>query len=310
MRSLQASLALNPTRFTGAIGLTAGDLVSINGQMFMVFASPSQPYTFSGHEVGASGMPAPTVRAFAVAVGGSVGVTLPVVGNTTFASGYVLYAYPAYLAVGGNVGFSILGGALSLNGGVNGQFSLSNPAFDVEGNVNIHALFLTMGADVIVSSVGIGACGTIGTPFGPATAGVGYVWGGQVNATVGSCDLSPYRVIIPGTGNGPHGRFQLSVPAGLPTEMVRVRGLDGAPELAITGPGGVHASIGAAGSAFGKPFAIYRFGHTTYIAIIKPKAGVYTITASPGSPRITEVSRADGRNGSWRQRYAVHLRHG
>ncbi|HWF79713.1 MAG TPA: hypothetical protein VN695_03950 [Streptosporangiaceae bacterium] len=311
LSSLQASLALNPTRFTGSIGITAGDLVSINGQLFMVFASPGQPYTFTGHEVGASGMPGPTVRAFALAVGGTVGLTLPVVGNTTLGSGYVLFAYPAYLAVGGNVGFSILDGALSVNGGVNGQFSLSNAAFEVEGNINIHALFLTMGADVIVSSVGIGACGSIGTPFGPVTAGVGYMWGGQVNASVGSCDLGPYGVIIPGAGNSSRTKFQLSVRANLPTEMVQVRGLRGAPELTITGPGGVRASIGAGSKAFGKPFAIYRFGHTTYIAIIKPKAGVYTITANRGSPRITEVLHADGRGGvSLRQRFGVRVTRG
>lgn len=311
LSGLSGSVALNPTRLQGSIGLVAGDLVTVNGQVFMVFASPSQPYTFSGHEVGATGMPAPTVQTFAMAVGGNVSVNLPVVGTTTLASGYVLYVYPAYLAAGGTVGFSILDGALSVNGGVNGQFSLSNTQFDVEGNINIHALFLTMGADVVVSSVGIGACGTIGTPFGPASAGVGYTWGGQVNAFVGSCDLGPYRVIVPSVRSRAHRTFQVSVPAGLPAEMVRVRGLGGAPELTITGPGGTRASIGTGRRAFGKPFAIYRYGHTTYIAIIKPRAGMYTITANSGSPSITEVSHANGRDGtSLSQRFGVHVTRG
>lgn len=311
LSSLQASLALNPTRFSGSIGLTAGELVSINGQLFMVFASPTQPYTFTGHEVGATGMPTPTVHGFAIAVGGSVGLVLPVVGNTTLGSGYVLYAYPAYLAVGGNIGFSILDGALSVNGGVNGQFSLNSPAFDVEGTITIHALFLTMGADVIVSSVGVGACGSIGTPFGPVTAGVGYMWGGSISATVGSCNLAPFRVIIPTGTNSPRGPIRFHVAGGLPSEMVQVHGLGGAPELTITGPGGAAATIGSGSKAFGKPFAIYRFGHTTYIAIIKPIAGEYTITANHGSPKITEVLTADGRNGNpLHQRFGVHLRRG
>lgn len=311
LSSLGGSVALNPTRIQGSIGLTAGDLVSINGELFMVFASPSQPYPFTGHEVGAAGMPKPTVQSFALAVGGNVSVNLPVVGSTSLASGYLLYVYPAYLAVGGSAGFSILDGALSVSGSLNGQFSLSNTLFDVEGNVNIHALFLTIGADVIVSSVGIGACGTISTPFGPATAGVGYMWGGSVNAFVGSCDLSPYRVVVPSVRSGAHRAYQVSLPAGLPSEMVQVRGLGGAPELTITGPGGARASIGAGRQAFGKPFAIYRYGHTTYIAIIKPKAGVYTITASSGSPRITEVLRADGRDRTaLRQRFGVRVTRG
>ncbi|HYK31495.1 MAG TPA: hypothetical protein VEV63_06010 [Streptosporangiaceae bacterium] len=309
---LQASLALNPTRLQGSVCLTAGSLVSINGQMFMVFASPSQPYTFTGHEVGATGMPTPTVTTFAIAVGGNVSIVLPVVGATQLASGYVLF-YPGYLAAGGNVGINLNGtvGSLSVSGGVNGQFSLDNASFNVQGNVNVSAsalgLTLSMGAQAVVSSVGIGACGTINVFGQNLSAGVGYAWGGAVNVWVGSCDLGPYIVIVTaGPGRIVHGPIHFHVPAGLPTEMVQVHGSGG--NLTITGPGGIRARIGTGSKAFDKPFAIYRSGHTTYIAIIKPKAGVYTITPDHGSS-ITEVQAAQGSNGSVLHRFEVHVPH-
>jgi hypothetical protein len=315
MTSLQASLALNPTRFQGAIGLTAGDLVSINGQMFMVFASPSQPYTFTGHEVGATGMPTPTVTTFAVAVGGNVGILLPVVGNTTLASGYVLF-YPGYLAAGGNINVNILNGTLVIGGGVNGQFSLDNTTFDVMGNLNVTASVLGVsigfGAQAVVSSIGIGACGTASLPWpiGNVSAGVGYTWGGSVNTWVGSCDLSPYEVIVTiAPGSTAASPIRLHVPAGLRSEMVQVRGQGGAPEVTITGPGGQHATITGGHEAIGKPFVIFRNTKTdtTYIAILKPKAGTYTITANPGSPRITQVLDAQGESGSVQHRFAVRV---
>ncbi len=120
---------------------------------------------------------------------------------------------------------------------------------------------------------------------------------------VGSCDLSPYQVVVtigPGSTNDASSPIRLHVPAGLPTEMVQVRGHGGAPEVTITGPGGRHATITGGHEAFAKPFIISRTIRTdaTYIVILKPAAGAYTITANPGSPRITEVLDAQGRNGT------------
>lgn len=316
LSSLSASLALDPTRFQGSIGLTAGDFVSINGSLFLVFASPSQPYTFSGHEVGATGMPTPTVTTTAIAVGGTVGVVLPVIGNQTLASGYVLF-YPGYLAVGGNASLNILNGTLVIAGGVNGQFSLDNATFNVEGTLSVTATIIGFSvgfsAQAVVSSIGIAACGTANLPIvGNVSAGVGYTWGGSVNTWVGSCDLSPYIVVV---SVGPHhkirGPVHLRVPAHLPSEMVQVRGHGGAPEITITGPGGIHASIGSGSTSYSKLFLISRDSKTdtTTIAILKPAAGTYSITANSGSPAITKVLAAQGRNGkSVVQRFHVHVR--
>jgi hypothetical protein len=162
-----------------------------------------------------------------------------------------------------------------------------------------------LGAQAVVSSIGIGACGTINVFGQNLSAGVGYAWGGAVSAWIGSCNISQYiAVITAGPGGVVAGPVHLRVPAGLPTEMVQVQGSGG--NLTITGPGGIHASIGSGSRALDKPFAIYRSGHTTYIAIIRPKAGVYTITPDHGS-RITGVRAAQGRNGSVLHRFEVHV---
>jgi PKD repeat protein len=302
LASVGATLGLNPTQFGGTIGLTAADIVSIDGGMFMVFASPSQPYQFNGSELGDNPtLPVtPLVTGPAIAVGGDVGLKLPVVGVTKLASAYLVYAYPGYLAVGGDIGFSILNGALSIDGGVNGQFGFNNGAFDVEGHIHVHALFVDADADAVVSSSGIAACGTISGPFGiHLSAGAGYNWGGGLNVWIGSCDLSPYRVTVSASvlgAAGALGPIRLHVPAGLSTEMVKVRGARGAPDITITGPGGIHASTNGGASAESMPFLIFRepSQDTTYIAIIKPPAGTYTITANHGSPAITQVLTAHG----------------
>jgi len=89
--------------------------------------------------------------------------------------------------------------------------------------------------------------------------------------------------------------------------MVQAHGSGG--NLTITGPDGIHASIGSGSKVLSKPFAIYRSGHTTYLAIIKPKPGVYTITPDRGS-HITEVLAAQGSIGSVLHRYEVHVPRG
>jgi len=300
LQSIGAQLGLKPLNFRGTIGLTAGGIVTINGAMFMVFATPSQPYRFDGSELNDNPtLPVtPTVRSAAVAVGGDVGLNLPVIGNTDLAGGYALYAYPSYLAAGGDIHLNVLGGALKLDGGVNGEFAVNKGAFSVEGNLQIHALFLDIGANAVISSKGVGACGSYGLPFGiNVSAGMGYQWGGNVNAWVGSCDLSPYRVAISGSSPAAVAAGgKLRIPAGLPNVMVKLSGMNGAPDIKITGPGGVHASTDGDTKAASKPFVIYRIASqdTTYIAIIKPPAGVYTITANHGSPAITRVFTAHG----------------
>jgi hypothetical protein len=302
LESIGAGFGVDPTRFNGQIGISALHLVEIDGCMFMVFASPDQPYSFTGTELGGCGitLPTPTTQDLGIAVGGDVGLILPAVGNQKLANGYVLFTDdPGYLAAGGSIHFDPLNGALVLDGRVDGQFALDGSGnFDIEGHLHVHALFIDADADGVLSSKGIGVCGSVSVFGAHISAGAGYQWGGGINAWIGSCDLSPYRVTVTSAAlRGaaiPAAGFRL--PGGLPSEMVKVIGRGGAPDITIKGPGGIKASTNGGTSAEVKPFAIFRVASqdTTYIAIIKPPKGQYTVTANAGSPAITKVMNADG----------------
>jgi len=306
LTSIGASLGLGPTRFTGSIGLNAAGIVAIDGELFMVLASPQSPYAFTGEELGGCcSLPNVTAQGLALAAGGDVTVDLPdPLGRQQLASGWVMFVYPDYLAADGTIGVNAFGGALKLDGSVEGQFALDSGAFNIEGTVAVHVIFIDMSADAVVSSSGIGACGTVSIDWGPfgtstATAGAGYRWGDSFpSAWLGSCDLGPYRAsVTPAHAPRALGASHiLIVPAGLPTEMVKVRGAGGAPDITIRGPNGISASTAGATQAFSKPFAIYRVSgqDTTYVAIIDPPAGEYAISANSGSPAILGILHADG----------------
>jgi hypothetical protein len=301
LTSIGAALGLHPTRFNGTIGLTAAGLVTISGFLFLVFASPSQPYSFTGTELGPNvPLPTPTVTNFAIAAAGTVGVAkLPVIGSMSLYSGYVLYAYPAYLALGGGLDVSLAGGDLVLVGYLSGQVALNTGAFEVSGTVEAHTPLFTADANGVVSNIGAAACASIGTLFGNVAAGAGYTWSGGFSTWLGSCDLSSYVPVITASPAAAHGAAtaaadRVTVPAGLASEMIKLSGSHGAPDVTITGPHGIKASNAGPALVERKPFVIYQVPNenTTYIAVIKPPAGVYTITASKGSAAITGVFTA------------------
>ena len=313
LTSIGASLGVDPTRLTGSIGLNAAGIVSIDGDLFMVFASPQSPYSFTGSELGdCCSLPNVTADGLGLAAGGDVTLDLPdPLGRQKLASGWMMYVYPDYLAAAGSVGIDAFGGALKVNGSIEGQFALSSGAFDVEGNVAVHVIFIDMNSDAVVSSTGIGACGsiTIDWGFGTSTvsAGGGYRWGDSFpSAWIGSCDLGPYRASVSPAGDAHAARPSptVQVPPGLPTEMIKVLGAGGAPDVTISGPGGVRASTAGGSRALARPFVIYRVPQqdATYIAVIDPPAGAYTIAANPGSAAITQILHAEGIRPSVRAR--------
>lgn len=149
-----------------------------------------------------------------------------------------------------------------------------------------------------MSTVGIAAC----AQANGLAVGVGYNWGGSVNPMIGSCNLTAYQTAVaPSLARDARSSrapvsYPLIVPAGLSNEMIKLAGRGGAPDVTITGPGAVHASSAGQASAQQGPFVIKRATqlNTTYIAIIHPRAGRYTIRLNPGSPAIAEVLDAHG----------------
>ncbi len=314
------SFALDPTRITGEIGLRVASILSIDGNLFLVFPQNGQQYTFTGTELGSAvstqcgtntvpalGLPTPTVSDFAIAAGGSVGVNIPYIGNLTLGHGYLLYAYPSYVAAGGGVCLtwsdSDLGLSLAAYAAMSGQFNFGNGEFNIEGDLGgslSWGSFISgsINLEAAVSSTGFGACGSVTTSLGSVSGGAGVIWSqglGGFSAWLGSCDLSPYETAVSASAaRAARSGYQLNLPGGLPSEMVKLIGSGGAPDVTVTGPGGIDVSTDGGLQAARMPVMIGREPavDTTYVAILHPPAGRYTISANPGSPAIARVLTA------------------
>jgi hypothetical protein len=308
------SFGVNPIRATGTVGLTVGGVASIDGSLFVVVPTDGQKYSFTGTELGPVikpplALPKVTVNQFALAAGGDVGLKIPGFDKPVpLADGYLVYAYPTYIAAGGGFNVNLFSGALVVDGGLQGALNFGNGMFDVEGGVGLQVnagpLQAGFNAQAVVSNIGIAGCGSVNAFGASASAGVGYKWGqgfDGVNVMLGSCDLTPYRVAVSASSASARARLAatgttLQVAGGLPNEMIKVAGSGAPPDITITGPNGVRASTAGQLAAQTAPFMIKRDPRdaTTYIAILHPPAGSYSIAANPGSPAITRVMSAHG----------------
>jgi hypothetical protein len=90
--------------------------------------------------------------------------------------------------------------------------------------------------------------------------------------------------------------------------MIKLPGDGGAPDVTITGPGGVSASNSGQSPAISGPFVIYPIPaeNATYIGILKPRAGPYTVSSNAGSAAIAQVLVADGLAPSVAAHVTVH----
>jgi hypothetical protein len=304
LNTIGGSLGVDPVRITGTVGLSVTDIVSINGSVFVVVPANGQSYAFTGTELGnvlrpPLALPKVTVNAFALAVGGSVGLKLPYLGVVPLADGYVMYAYPTYVAVGGGFNLSLFNNALVVDGGLQGQVNFGSGQFNIEGSVGLYfhvwPLNATLQAAGVVSSTGMAVCGQANG----AAAGIGYKWGQGltgVNVMIGSCNMTPYESAVSASSAQAGAGYRIRIPAGLPNEMLRLIGQGGAPDVTVVGPGGAQATSGGQSHAMQGPFVITRDPQldTTYVAVLHPAAGTYTVTANAGSPAIARVFDAHG----------------
>ena len=323
---LGGSLALNPTRISGTIGLNLGPTVGIDGAVFVVLPTYGQRYTFTGTELGnvlqaPLVLPKITVDQFAIAAGGDLSLKLGPAKSAIpvkLASGYLVYAYPSYVAVGGEFGINF-GDAFHLTGSIQGAANFAASQYDLEGQLLFylnHTVILPelkLEVDGVVSNAGIGACGLAKIGKHYVQAGIGKKWTGPVNVMLGSCTLSPYQVAVAASlaraANATLKHVTVPVPAGVPSEMIKITGQGGAPDITITGPHGQRARSGA-GFSDPWPFVINRVPstHTTWVAIIHPRGGRYRISAVGTSPPILSVRYAHGISTSVHA--AVQRRHG
>jgi hypothetical protein len=177
------------------------------------------------------------------------------------------------------------------------------PAKEFSANVNGQldiAGYSAISVQAVISSLGVAACGS---DFG-LHAGLSYPWGGTPDASVGtgSCDLSPFVVkpVSVASVAGRAGRTrvaEVATAAATPFEDIAVTGAAAPPSVTLTSPSGktvVPVAFGpGAASAPAVALTVPKTS-TTYVMVRNPGAGVWKVSAAPGSSAITQVRQARG----------------
>jgi hypothetical protein len=229
-----------------------------------------------------------------------------------FATLGAVYKTDGTLNFNGNASFSALGAQASVTaeGGVNipkKQFYASGKASASIGS------FQLAGFDAVVANKGIAACGTAlpipspgsvleGDPE-PISAGFEYPWGGSFDPDwPPDCDvnLGAYKSASASAAGGAHASTTstFTLPKGLPSVEVKLDGEGGAPGLALSGPHGIAKSFSPAqeSSLFAGRIQIVAVpqAQQTFLRILRPPAGAYTVTDLAGATPIKAASVARG----------------
>jgi hypothetical protein len=215
------------------------------------------------------------------------------------ANAKLIFQTNGYFEVNGNVDINL--DVAELTAGLDAFVDL--PAKEFSANVNGQlqiAGYSAISVQAVVSSLGVAACGS---DFG-LHAGLSYPWGGTPDASVGtgSCDLSPFVVkpVSVASVAGRAGRTRVAEVAtagGAPFEDIAVTGAGAAPSVVLTSPSGkavVPVAFGpGAADAPAVALPVARTS-TTYVMVRNPGAGVWKVSAAPGSSVITQVRQARG----------------
>jgi Concanavalin A-like lectin/glucanases superfamily/PKD domain len=308
LTNIHVALGTNPLRFTGGGAIAAGDVLKINGDLFVAFATPDNPYNFPTDE--AAGDLAPlagrTFDSFTIAIGGTASLDYGF-GQIGLANAHALYEYPDFVEVGADYSLDLV--LVKFSGNLNGFMLPSERKYSFESEVTACPNFKVdlpivgtttidkpcFGAGVALSTVGVGLCGTVPIPFFtgavPVTITVGYKWGGSVDLSLFSCDLGPYQEANPraAAADAPQA---FTLPGGLPSAMVRITGRGAAPDVTLTGPR--HEVISTSKPPQDPSVIVLRNGATTLIALKHPVGGKWLVATEPGSAPVTGVAFAAG----------------
>ncbi len=190
--------------------------------------------------------------------------------------------------------FGQLGGSvLGIGGGVTvaGQSDPTN-GFLLEGTATAKAFGQYGTFDAIINNYRLGVCLTVnGTPrigFDKdlAEPSQPLTWG---------CNLGSFKHPTGATASAAHHLERLRLRRGLAATVLAVRGTSAAPRVRLSGPG---RSITATPTlqARGEDGAIVFANpakHITYIGLVRPPAGRWSVSALPGSAAIAEVLQAE-----------------
>jgi hypothetical protein len=306
LKSIGASLQLNPTVLEGRVQLDVLGLATVNGSVLVAFPSGDAPFTLTPAWLpgipdslnGQTFYSSPVIGA-----SGDVTVTVPVIGDLTLATGYVVYGDPGYLWAGGGIDFDILGGLLKWGGHIDGAFNSQTHAFDVEGYVyGSIADVLSGSLHAVISSQGVGGCADIagldvggGVQWARVDEPYIYPWGCVFDRFTEDHVFGARDIAHRADASQSPQSFTAHIPRHAPTQVIRLKGAGGAPAVRVTAPGGgTLSSPAGAGLTRSGNLAIIRSEQMdmTEVGIRQPRPGAYRVTALPGSPQIIDVATA------------------
>ena len=134
LTNIHVALGTDPLRFTGGTGLTAAQIIQINGDVLIAFASPGEPYSFPSTGGDLAPLSGRNLNSFTIAVGGNATACLPIGEQLSLANAYLLYEFPDYFELGG--GFEFDPPLLKINGSMLGFLDPPQHAFDLQGSVS------------------------------------------------------------------------------------------------------------------------------------------------------------------------------
>ena len=310
LKHLDVAIGVNPLRFTGSAGFDAAHVADIDGEVFVAFATPDDPYTIPADAGDLAPISGRTLTNFSIAIGGTVSIKIPVIDNdVALYNGYLLYEYPSLFEFAG--GFNLDYYYLKIDGGLKGFLDGDSGRWSMEGGIHACLQHIVIaGIEInpcdsvggVISSKGIAFCTTFPLPippFGfvvPVPVGAGYSWDGSFTPMIFDCDYGPWRETVPtafrslAAAIGPQ---RLVLPATLPAASIRITGATGAPDATITKPDGTKFST--AGPLLDPNVEVLKLARqkATYVAIKKPAGGTWTVTPSAATP-VTGVASASG----------------
>jgi hypothetical protein len=279
------TLETHPTRFTGTAQLTAGSaagrtLASIDGTVFVVFATPDEPFDIRGKR--------------ATGLGVDVSGKLTMLDTVPLAEAHVMYLYPYYIEAGGKLEYHIIKDRLFARASAGGWVDLGSGQFNIEAGadlcIDIKVYSGCRGGSVVLSSRGMGGCVSLWF----ADVGGGIYWSGGGKIFFRSCDVGPFRATL--SRASADGSFGVSVGRDAPFEAFEVVGRDAAPNVELSGPGGRRIATPEGGFLDTAEAAIWRGSgddKSTWVLLPRAAAGSWTITPAEGSA-IASVRSAHG----------------
>ena len=154
---------------------------------------------------------------------------------------------------------------------------------------------LCASADAVISTRGVAACATVFA----VDFGFGYRWGDTLpKIWFADCDIEDYVPVAPpfraGGARAAATSRTFTVAKGAPVASVRLTGAGGPPAVTLVSPSGQRITpstdLKAKGAAaYALPVST---AGQTYIGVLKPAAGTWTVETNAGSPEISELAGA------------------